>query len=90
MIPNLFAATQDYWRKLDDLEARYHNGEVSIAEVDAQVAQLMAELAQERRLAFRSLGYALQNWFQGRSEIILGIAFVVLLTYCWLTLNFSL
>ena len=89
MIPNLFAATQDYWRKLDELEDRYHNGEVSLAEVDAQVAQLMSELAQERRLALRNLGYALQDCLQGRTEIVLGIAFAVLLTYFWLTLNFS-
>ena len=35
MFPNLFTATQEYWRKLDALEASYQRGEISIEEVDA-------------------------------------------------------
>ena len=89
MIPNLFAATQEYWRQLDILEAQYQNGEVSIAEVDNRVKQLMEELADERRLAFRSIGYAVSNWLNTRSDIFYGSVFVVLLTYIWFALNFS-
>ena len=89
MIPNLFAATQEYWRKLDVLENQYQNGHLSIAEVDAQVTELMTELANERRLAFRNMGYALQNWLNIKSDIILATFFVILLGYFWVTLNFS-
>ncbi len=45
MFPNLFQATFDYWRKLDELEAAYQKGEIPLKEVDARVADLMAELA---------------------------------------------
>jgi hypothetical protein len=62
-MPDLFAATQRYWQALDRLEAAYHRGEVSLAEVDARVAELMADLGRERRAALRFLGTAIaQNW----------------------------
>ena len=89
MIPNLFAATQEYWHQLDILEKQYQNGDVSIAEVDARVAQLMTELADERRLAFRSIGYALQGWLNLKGDVIFGIFSILLLAYFWYFLNFS-
>ena len=52
MFPNLLEATKEYWRKLDELEAAYQQGEIPLEEVDARVTELMAELAQERRAAF--------------------------------------
>ena len=51
MFPNLLQATKEYWRQLDKLEVAYQQGEIPLEEVDAKVADLMAELAQERRVA---------------------------------------
>ena len=34
MFPDLFSATTEYWRQLDEIEYRYKQGELSIEEVD--------------------------------------------------------
>ena len=52
MFPNLIQATKEYWHKLDQLEAAYQQGEISLEEVDSKVAKLIAELAEERRATF--------------------------------------
>ena len=68
MFPNLFQATQEYWRKLDALEAKYQRNEISIQEVDAQVEKLMAELGAERRRSLKVATDMLQNWLVTQKE----------------------
>lgn len=41
MFPNLFEATNEYWRQLDEIEFRYQLGELSIEEVDREVEILL-------------------------------------------------
>ncbi len=84
MIPNLVEATQEYWRKLDELEAAYQKGEISIEEVDRQVASLMKELGRKRQ---SFITYFLQSWqhcFSQRKETIVGLAMLGIICYCWL------
>lgn len=83
MLPNLLEATNEYWGKLDELEAAYQRGEVSIEEVNAKVQSLMAELGRERRAA---LSYVLNGFFHlcnEQRETIVGIAIVGIITYAW-------
>ncbi len=87
MFPNLFTATQEYWRKLDALEASYQRGEISIEEVDAQVEKLMRELGDERRLAFQGIKYTFQRWLTTQKEIVVGLALLVVIAYSWLSVN---
>ena len=83
MIPNLFEATNEYWRKLDKLEAAYQQGEVSLEEVDARVAELMADLAQERRAAFTYFLRSLGHWLTTQRETLVGLGVVALVAYAW-------
>ena len=87
MFPNLFQATQEYWRKLDELEKSYQQGKIPLKEVDARVAELMAELAQERRAAFAFLWHSCQHLVTTQSETLMGLAIVILLVYVWLLNN---
>ena len=87
MFPNLFQATQEYWRKLDELEESYQQGEIPLKEVDARVAELMAELAQERRAAFAFLWHSCQHLVTTQRETLMGLAIVILLIYVWLLNN---
>ncbi len=84
MFPNLFQATQEYWRKLDELEKSYQQGEIPLKEVDARVAELMAELAQERRAAFAYLWHSWQHLLTTQRETLMGLAIVILVIYVWL------
>lgn len=70
MIPNLLEATNEYWRKLNELEAAYQRGDVSLEEVDARVATLMAELGQERRATIRFLMDNLNRLWNEQREIV--------------------
>lgn len=83
MFPNLFDSTKEYWRKLDELEADYQQNKISLKEVDVRVAELMAELAQERRAAFNYLINGSQHWLGEQREILITLAMLVLLTYAW-------
>ncbi|ACB01149.1 MULTISPECIES: hypothetical protein [Cyanophyceae] len=83
MFPNLLNATQEYWRKLDALEARYRQGEISLQEVDAEVARLMRELGDERRRSLRSFKNMLQGWFRDQKELVYGLLLVVVVAYGW-------
>ena len=87
MFPNLFQATKEYWRKLDELEAAYQQGKIPLKEVDARVAELMAELAQERRAAFAFLWHSCQHLVTTQRETLMGLAIVILLIYVWLLNN---
>jgi hypothetical protein len=88
MFPNLFEATKEYWRKLDELEAAYQQGEIPLEEVDARVAELMAELAQERRTAFSYFWHGWQHLLTTQKEIIAGLAVFALVTYAWVLTSF--
>ena len=83
MFPNLLQATQEYWRKLDELEAAYQQGEIPLKEVDARVADLMAEQAQERRAAFGILWHGWQHWLTTQRETIISLVILALVTYGW-------
>ena len=90
MLPNLLQATKEYWRKLDELEVAYQQGEIPLEEVDPRVAELIAELAQERRAAFTYFWHGWQHWLTTQRETIIGLAILVLVTYAWVltSLNF--
>jgi hypothetical protein len=83
MFPNLLEATKEYWHKLDRLEAAYQQGEIPLEEVDAKVAELMTELAQERRAAFSYCWHGWQYWLTTQRETLIGLAILVLVTYAW-------
>ena len=84
MTPNLLQATQEYWRKLDAVEAAYKRNELSPQEVDAEVKALMAELGQARRESLAMLRYSLQNFWHEQRETIIGVAVLLALSYGWL------
>jgi hypothetical protein len=83
MFPNLLEATKEYWRKLDRLEAAYQQGEIPLEEVDARVAELMTELAQERRAAFSYFCHGWQYWLTTQKETLIGLAILALVAYAW-------
>ncbi len=87
MMPNLLEATNNYWRELNALEAAYQRHELSIQEVDARVAALMAELGRERRAALAVFFHGLRQLWQEQREPILGVSILGVLTYAWVTFN---
>jgi len=89
MFPNLIEATKEYLHNLEKLENAYQQGKIPLKEVDAKVAELMNELAQERRDAFTYFWHGWQLWLTRQRETIIGLAILVLITYFWL-LNISI
>lgn len=87
MLPNLLEATNEYWCKLDELEAAYHRGEVSIEEVDAKVKSLMAELGQERRAALSYVFNGFYRLWSVQRETIVGLAIIGIITYTWAVIS---
>jgi hypothetical protein len=87
MFPNLFKATQEYWRKLDELESAYQQDQISLEEVDRRVSELIAELAQERRSTFNYMRYLSQNWLAEHKSNLIGIGIVILAIYGWIVIN---
>lgn len=83
MEPNLLEATNDYWRKLNALNAAYQRGEVSLEEVDAQVKVLMAELGQARREALVYFFHGLRQTWNGQNDLLAGLALMTVLAYGW-------
>ena len=83
MFPNLLQATKSYWRQLDELEVAYQQGEIPLEQVDARVAELMAELAMERRAAFTYFWRGCQHWIMTQKETVFGLVVLVLVTYAW-------
>ena len=83
MFPNLLQATKEYWRQLDELEVAYQQGEIPLEEVNARVADLMAELADERRAAFRYFWHGCLHWITTQKETVIGLAILALVTYAW-------
>lgn len=84
MIPNLMEATLDYWHQLDELEAAYQRGEVSIAEVNTKVKELMAGLSRSRRESFTYFWSGIRRLWDDQREAIVGVAGLGVLTYGWL------
>ncbi|MGI0484158.1 hypothetical protein ACN4EK_01905 [Pantanalinema rosaneae CENA516] len=86
MVPNLLAATNHYWRQLNQLDTAYRRGEVSLEEVDAKVEELIAELGRERRATLRYFWYGMQQLWNQQKELILGTSLLLTLTYIWLAI----
>ncbi len=84
MIPDLMEATRDYWRELDELEAAYQRGDVSISEVNAKVRKLMTDLSRSRRESFAYLFSGIRRLWNEQREAIVGVAGLSVLTYGWL------
>ena len=84
MIPNLMEATRDYWHQLDELEAAYQPGEVSISEVNARVKELMTELSRSRRESLSYFWSGIRRLWDDQREAIVGVAGLGVLTYGWL------
>ncbi|MBW4420040.1 MAG: hypothetical protein KME13_12535 [Myxacorys californica WJT36-NPBG1] len=87
MIPNLLQATNDYWRKLNELEAAYQRGEVSLEEVDAKVAVLIADLNQERRESLAFVFNGLNSLWNQQKEVVIGLGLIGMLTYTWIVVS---
>ena len=84
MFPDLFDATQIYWRKLDQIEADYQQGKLSSQEVDQQIKALMDELGAQRRAALSSVWQASRVWITQNQEWLIGLVYVVIAVYLWL------
>lgn len=80
---DLLEATRDYWQKLDQVEAAYQRGELSIQQVDAQVQALMTELGASRRQAFSDLWGSLRVTLSQQREAIAGTVAIGILAYLW-------
>ncbi len=87
MIPDLFNATRDYWRKLDALEAAYQRGDVSPEDVNATVQMLMHDLGQERRAALRGFIGQTRRLWHDQKDAIAATAFIGVLTYAWVVVK---
>lgn len=87
MFPNLFQATQEYWRKLDELESAYQQDQISLEEVDRRVSELMAELAQERRSTFNYMRERAQNWLAEQKTNLMGAGVLAFAIYGWIVIN---
>ncbi|VEP16170.1 conserved hypothetical protein [Hyella patelloides LEGE 07179] len=83
MFPHLLQATKEYWRQLDELEAAYQQGDISLEEVDARVADLMAQLAVERRATLSHFWHLFQLMVTRQRETLIGLAILALITYAW-------
>ncbi|MDJ0677754.1 MAG: hypothetical protein QNJ36_20620 [Calothrix sp. MO_167.B42] len=83
MFPNLFEATKEYWRKLDELEVAYQQGKIPLEEVDTRVAELIAELATERRATFTYFRQSFQHWLTTQKETLIGLVILIIVTYAW-------
>ena len=89
MFPNLFQATKEYWHKLDELEIAYQQGKIPLEEVDAKVADLMAQLAQERRAALAFFWHSWYHWLTKNKENLIALAIVALATYAWVLVKYN-
>ncbi len=84
MIPDLMEATRNYWHQLDELEAAYQRGEVSIAEVNARVKELMTDLGRSRRESLTYFWSGICRLWNDQRDAIVGVAGLGVLTYGWL------
>ena len=84
MFTDLLSATQDYWHKLDEVEAAYRRDEMTIEEVNAEVKHLMTQLGNTRRQALKDFGASVRYFVQQQREILAGTAVIGLLAYVWI------
>jgi hypothetical protein len=84
MFTDLLSAIQDYWHKLDKVEAAYKRDEMTLEEVDAEVHRLMNELGNHRRQALRDFWASFQYFMQQQCEVLAGTAVLGVLAYVWL------
>ncbi|MGK7940284.1 MAG: hypothetical protein AB4062_09080 [Crocosphaera sp.] len=84
MFPNLFEATTEYWRQLDDIETRYNRGELSLEEVDREVEILMKQLGQKRRETLRYFRDSLSHWISIHTEFLIGFMILLVAVYSWI------
>ncbi len=89
MFGDLLAATRDYWRKLDEIEAAYQRNELTIEEVDAKVYALIADLGQTRRKALSDSWTAVKVFTQQQRDTLAGAAALGILAYLWVVFNSS-
>lgn len=89
MVPNLLSATTTYWRKLDQVEAMYQKGEISLEEVDQRVTELMIELGEARRLSILFLWQSVRRVLDDQRETAIGLLLLVLVTYGWAISHFT-
>lgn len=87
MLINLQEATQEYWQKLDNLESAYQEGKISIKEVDAEVASLMAEMSRKRRLAINDFLQILQMWLTQQRETLIRLGVLGIISSLWFFSN---
>lgn len=87
MIPNLLAATVEYWHQLDELEAAYQSGDISLEEVDARVKTLMAGLGQQRRASLRFLRDSIGHFLRDRQDVVVGLGLMTVLSYAWFVVS---
>ena len=89
MIPNLQEATQEYWHKLDEIEAAYKQGKISVEEVDVEVASLMKELGRKRRAAINYFLHSCQLWLTQQRETLVGLVILAIIFYLWLSTSIT-
>lgn len=84
MLPNLQEATQEYWHELDKLEIAYQQGEISIEEVNLEVASLMKELGMKRREAIKFFLHSFRLWLNQQKETLIALTLLVIISYLWI------
>jgi hypothetical protein len=83
MLIDLQEETRQYWKKLDKLENAYQEGKVSIEEVDAEVASLMADLGKKRRIAMENFLQVTKIWLIQQRETLTALAILGTVAYLW-------
>jgi len=83
MLIDLQEETKQYWKELDKLENAYQEGKVSIEEVDAEVASLMADLGKKRRIAIENFLEISKIWLVQQRETLTALAVLGTVTYLW-------
>ncbi|MGK7954967.1 MAG: hypothetical protein AB4063_06870 [Crocosphaera sp.] len=84
MFLNLFEATTEYWRQLDEIETRYNKGELSLEEVDREVEILMKQLGHKRRESLRFFRDSLSHWISTHAEFFIAFIILLLAVYSWM------
>lgn len=84
---DLIEATRQYWRQLDAVEAAYKRNELSLQEVNAEVARLMQELGNARRQALRDFWARGQYFVAQQREAIAGTVALLVIAYAWLAIQ---
>lgn len=84
---NPLKATNNHWQQLNELEAAYERGEVSMEEVDAKVERLITDLNQEHREVLSLIFNGLASVWHEQKDTIIGAGLLGVATYAWLVLH---